>query len=51
MLTSPGNTTALAELDDIAGRPVVDREMVFRDQPFRIDGSDQSQFRRAELVS
>jgi outer membrane protein assembly factor BamB len=29
MLTSPGNTTALSELDDIAGRPVVDRDMVF----------------------
>ncbi len=29
MLTSPGNSTALSELDDIAGRPVVDRGMVF----------------------
>jgi outer membrane protein assembly factor BamB len=29
MLTKSGNVTALSELDDIAGRPVVDREMVF----------------------
>lgn len=29
MLTSPGGVTALSELDDIAGRPVVDRDMVF----------------------
>ena len=29
MLTSTGSGTALAELDDIAGRPVVDRDMVF----------------------
>src|ERR1700744_3431066 len=29
MLTSPGNTTALSELADSAGRPVVDRDMVF----------------------
>jgi len=28
MLTSTGGVTALAELDDIAGRPVVDRDMV-----------------------
>jgi outer membrane protein assembly factor BamB len=29
MLTRSGNVTALSELDDIAGRPVVDRDMVF----------------------
>jgi outer membrane protein assembly factor BamB len=29
MLTRSGNVTALSELDDIAGRPVVDRGMVF----------------------
>jgi outer membrane protein assembly factor BamB len=29
MLTSSGNVTALSELDDIAGRPVVDRDIVF----------------------
>jgi outer membrane protein assembly factor BamB len=29
LLTRSGNTTALSELDDIAGRPVVDRDMVF----------------------
>ena len=29
MLTRSGTETALSELDDIAGRPVVDREMVF----------------------
>jgi len=29
MLTRSGTTTALSELDDIAGRPVVDRDMVF----------------------
>ena len=29
MLTRSGNVTALSELDDIAGRPVIDREMVF----------------------
>jgi outer membrane protein assembly factor BamB len=29
MLTSAGGVTALSELDDIAGRPVVDRDMVF----------------------
>ncbi|MGH6889774.1 MAG: PQQ-binding-like beta-propeller repeat protein [Rhizomicrobium sp.] len=29
MLTKSGNVTALTELDDIAGRPVVDRDMVF----------------------
>ena len=29
MLTSTGSGTALSELDDIAGRPVVDRDMVF----------------------
>jgi outer membrane protein assembly factor BamB len=29
MLTRNGNTTALSELDDIAGRPVIDRDMVF----------------------
>jgi outer membrane protein assembly factor BamB len=29
ILTRNGNTTALSELDDIAGRPVVDRDMVF----------------------
>ncbi|HEX3808220.1 MAG TPA: PQQ-binding-like beta-propeller repeat protein [Rhizomicrobium sp.] len=29
MLTSSGNATAMSELDDIAGRPVVDRDMVF----------------------
>jgi outer membrane protein assembly factor BamB len=29
MLTSSGNITALSELDDIAGRPVVDRDIVF----------------------
>jgi outer membrane protein assembly factor BamB len=28
-LTASGNLTALSELDDIAGRPVVDRDMVF----------------------
>ena len=28
-LTASGNITALSELDDIAGRPVVDRDMVF----------------------
>ncbi len=28
-LTSSGTVTALSELDDIAGRPVVDRDMVF----------------------
>jgi outer membrane protein assembly factor BamB len=29
MLTRTGNVTALSELDDIAGRPVIDRDMVF----------------------
>lgn len=29
MLTRSGTNTALSELDDIAGRPVVDRDMVF----------------------
>lgn len=29
LLTRSGNTTALSELDDIAGKPVVDRDMVF----------------------
>ncbi len=29
LLTRTGNTTAISELDDIAGRPVVDRDMVF----------------------
>jgi outer membrane protein assembly factor BamB len=29
MLTKSGTVTALSELDDIAGRPVVDRDMVF----------------------
>jgi outer membrane protein assembly factor BamB len=29
MLTRTGTTTALSELDDIAGRPVIDRDMVF----------------------
>jgi outer membrane protein assembly factor BamB len=29
MLTRTGNVTALSELDDISGRPVIDREMVF----------------------
>jgi outer membrane protein assembly factor BamB len=29
MLTRNGTTTALSELDDIAGRPVIDRDMVF----------------------
>jgi outer membrane protein assembly factor BamB len=29
MLTGTGGVTALSELDDIAGRPVVDRDMVF----------------------
>ena len=29
MLTKAGTVTALSELDDIAGRPVVDRDMVF----------------------
>ena len=29
MLTRSGNVTALSELDDIAGRPVVDRDLVF----------------------
>ena len=29
MLTRSGNVTALSELDDIAGRPVIDRNMVF----------------------
>jgi outer membrane protein assembly factor BamB len=29
MLTRSGNATALSELDDIAGRPVVDRDMVY----------------------
>ncbi|HEY0281324.1 MAG TPA: PQQ-binding-like beta-propeller repeat protein [Rhizomicrobium sp.] len=29
MLTRSGNVTALTELDDIAGRPVVDRDLVF----------------------
>ncbi len=29
MLTSSGTITALSELDDIAGRPVVDRGLVF----------------------
>ena len=29
LLTRSGNVTALSELDDIAGRPVVDRDMVF----------------------
>jgi outer membrane protein assembly factor BamB len=29
MLTRSGTTTALSELDDIAGRPVIDRDMVF----------------------
>jgi outer membrane protein assembly factor BamB len=29
MLTSSGNVTALSELDDIAGKPVVDRDVVF----------------------
>ncbi|HSM96478.1 MAG TPA: PQQ-binding-like beta-propeller repeat protein [Rhizomicrobium sp.] len=29
MLTRNGATTALSELDDIAGRPVIDRDMVF----------------------
>jgi outer membrane protein assembly factor BamB len=29
MLTRTGNTTALSALDDIAGRPVVDRDLVF----------------------
>ncbi|MBV9990676.1 MAG: PQQ-binding-like beta-propeller repeat protein [Alphaproteobacteria bacterium] len=29
MLTSSGNVTALSELDDIAGRPVVDRGLVY----------------------
>ncbi|MBI1330456.1 MAG: PQQ-binding-like beta-propeller repeat protein [Alphaproteobacteria bacterium] len=29
MLTRSGGVTALSELDDIAGRPVVDRDMVF----------------------
>jgi outer membrane protein assembly factor BamB len=29
MLTRSGNTTALSELDDIAGKPVMDRDMVF----------------------
>ena len=29
MLTRSGQQTALSELDDIAGRPVVDRDMVF----------------------
>lgn len=29
MLTASGQVTALSELDDIAGRPVVDRDMVF----------------------
>jgi outer membrane protein assembly factor BamB len=29
MLTKTGNVTALSELDDIAGRPVIDRGMVF----------------------
>ncbi len=29
MLTSSGGVTALSELDDIAGRPVVDRDLVF----------------------
>lgn len=29
MLTRSGTTTALSELDDIAGRPVVDRDLVF----------------------
>jgi outer membrane protein assembly factor BamB len=29
MLTRSGQVTALSELDDIAGRPVVDRDMVF----------------------
>jgi outer membrane protein assembly factor BamB len=28
MLTRSGNVTALSELDDIAGRPVIDRDMV-----------------------
>jgi len=29
MLTSSGSVTALSELDDIAGRPVVDRDLVY----------------------
>ncbi|HUB85166.1 MAG TPA: PQQ-binding-like beta-propeller repeat protein [Rhizomicrobium sp.] len=29
LLTRSGNTTALSELDDIAGKPVIDRDMVF----------------------
>ena len=29
LLTRSGNVTALSELDDIAGRPVVDRDLVF----------------------
>ncbi|MGB8366079.1 MAG: PQQ-binding-like beta-propeller repeat protein [Rhizomicrobium sp.] len=29
MLTRSGNVTAISELDDIAGRPVIDRDMVF----------------------
>jgi outer membrane protein assembly factor BamB len=29
MLTASGSITALSELDDIAGRPVIDRDMVF----------------------
>jgi outer membrane protein assembly factor BamB len=29
MLTRSGNVTALTELDDIAGRPVIDRDLVF----------------------
>ncbi len=29
MLTRSGNVTALSELDDIAGRPVIDRDLVF----------------------
>ncbi len=29
MLTRSGNVTAMSEIDDIAGRPVIDRDMVF----------------------
>ena len=51
VLSHSGQVTALSELDDIAGRPVIDRDKVYRHQPFRRDGGDQPLHRRPAVVA
>ena len=46
MLTRSGGVTALSELDDIAGRPVVDRDLVFAISHSGVMAAINAQYRR-----